>query len=99
MRGIFIYFLFVFCLLLKDGVSLAMDQLREKEEMATSQELALEESMEEDVPDDFFASDESALVIDQIKIGRFFSPRDLPPTSESELNVLLELVSPPPRMA
>jgi ligand-binding sensor domain-containing protein len=99
MRGIFIYFLFVFCLLLKDGVSLAIYQLREKEEMATSQELALEDSMEEDVPDDFFASDESALVIDQIKVGRFFSSKDLPPTSESELNVLLEQVSPPPRLA
>jgi hypothetical protein len=99
MRGIVIYFLFVFCLLLKDGVSLAIDQLQQKEEMAISQELTLEDSIEEDVPDDFFAGDESAEIIEQIKIRSFSGSRDLPPTSESELNVLLEQVSPPPRMA
>ena len=99
MRGIVIYFLFVFSLLLKDSVSLAIDTFRAKDELAISQELALEDALEEDVPDDFFASDESVLTIDQIKIGYFFSSRDLPHTSESELYVLLEQVSPPPRIA
>lgn len=99
MRGIVIYFLFVFSLLLKDGVSLAVDTFSAKEEIAISQDLALQDSLEEDVPDDFFASDESALSIDQIKIGQFFSSRVLPIISESELNVLLEQVSPPPRTA
>jgi hypothetical protein len=77
MRGIVIYFLFVFCLLLKDGVSLVIDQLQQKEEMAISQELTLEDSIEEDVPDDFFAGDESAEIIEQIKIRSFSKDNEL----------------------
>lgn len=98
MRVIVIYFLFVFCLLMKDGFSLAINDFREKSETAISQELALEDSAEEGAPEDCLNHAFLLNVVSQVQIPNpqktSFSERN-----ESELNVLLEQIIPPPRMA
>lgn len=98
MRVIVIYFLFVFCLLMKDGFSLAINDFLEKSETAISQELALEDSAEEEAPEDCF---NHALLLNVVLQVQIPNPQktSFPERNESELNVLLEQVSPPPRMA
>ena len=98
MRVIGIYFLFLFCLLMKDGFSLAIDDFRKKGETAISQELALEDSVEEGAPEDCMNHAVFINVLPQLQIP---NPQKtcFPERNESELNVLLEQISPPPRMA
>ena len=97
MRGIVIYCFIVFSLLLKDGISLAINTLREQEKMTISYDMSLEDSLEEDGSEDIFAAtlldvitpvlvnDSVQEMLDQYKV--------------SLLHVLLEQVSPPPRTA
>lgn len=98
MRVIVIYFLFVFCLLMKDRFSLAIDDFREKGETAISQELALEDSVEEGAPEDCM---NHAVLINAVPQLQIPNPQktSFPERNESELNVLLEQIIPPPRMA
>lgn len=96
-RGILVYFLLVFCLLTKDGLSLALDVLCEKS--LISLEMSFEDSLEEDGLDDIFASEDFGLKLTQYQVNRF-TDRSIPDQyRQSTLNVLLEQVSPPPRIA
>ncbi|MHA8081197.1 hypothetical protein VR610_08535 [Aquirufa regiilacus] len=97
LKGIVVYFLFLFCLLTKDGISLALDVIREKGNIAC--EMNLEDSFEEDSLDDFFASEEFGLALNQNQKNGFTDKSITDQYQRSTLNVLLEQVSPPPRIA
>ena len=97
LRGILVYFLLVFCLLTKDGLSLALDMLREKSSISV--EMSFEDSLEEDGSDDFFAFEDFGLQLNQNHTDSFADRSIHDYYSQSALNVLLEQVSPPPRIA
>jgi len=96
-RGIIIYFLLVFCLLTKDGISLAFDVLVEKNPI--SLEMNFEDSFEEDGCNDFFANEDFGLDLDQNNIDGFTDKSINDQYKLSTLHVLLEQDSPPPRTA
>jgi len=96
-RGIIVYFLLVFCLLTKDGISLAFDVLVEKNPI--SLEMNFEDSFEEDGCNDFFANEDFGLDLDQNNIDGFADKSINDQYKQSSLHVLLEKESPPPRMA
>ena len=96
-KGIVVYFLLVFCLLTKDGLSFALDVLYEKS--SVSLEMNFEDSMEEDGTDEFFASDDFGLDVNQNNFDRFTDKSINDQYKQSSLHVLLEQESPPPRMA
>jgi len=97
LRGIVVYFLLLFSLLTKDGLSLAFDVLCEKSSISV--EMSFQDTLEEDGSDDFFASEDFGLQLNQSH-NDSFAERSIPDHySETALNVLLEQVSPPPRMA
>jgi predicted naringenin-chalcone synthase len=97
MRGIVIYCFIVFSLLLKDGVSLAINTLREQEKTTISYDVSVEDSIEEDGFEDLF----SATLPDVITpvLANHWVQELLDQYQVSPLQVLLEQVSPPPRMA
>ena len=97
LRGIICYFLLVFCLLTKDGISLAFDVLVEKNPI--SLEMNFEDSLEEDGTDEFFASDDFGLDVSQNNFDRFTDKSINDQYKQSTLHVLLEQESPPPRTA
>jgi hypothetical protein len=97
LKGIVVYFLFLFCLLTKDGISLALDVIREKGNIAC--EMNLEDSFEEDSLDDIFASEDFGLALNQNPSDGFIDKSIDDQYQKSVLNVLLEQVSPPPRIA
>jgi len=97
LRGIVVYFLLLFCLLTKDGLSLAIDVLCEKSSI--SAEMSFQDTLEEDGSDDFFASEDFGLQLNQNPNDGFAERSISDHYSEFPLNVLLEQVSPPPRMA
>ncbi len=96
-RGIVVYFLLVFCLLTKDGLSLALDVLNEKSTI--SFEMNFEDSMEEDGTDEFFASDDFSLDLTRNNFDGFIDKSINDQYKLFSLHVLLEKESPPPRMA
>ncbi len=96
-RGIIVYFLLVFCLLTKDGISLAFDVLVEKNPI--SLEMNFEDSFEEDGCNDFFANEDFGLDLDQNNIDGFTDKSINDQYKLSTLHVLLEQESPPPRTA
>ena len=96
-RGIIVYFLLVFCLLTKDGISLAFDVLVEKNPI--SLEMNFEDSFEEDGCNDFFANEDFGLDLDQNNIDGFADKSINDQYEQSTLHVLLEQESPPPRTA
>jgi hypothetical protein len=96
-RGIIVYFLLVFCLLTKDGISLAFDVLVEKNPI--SLEMNFEDSFEEDGCNDFFANEDFGLDLDQNNIDGFADKSINDQYKLSTLHVLLEQESPPPRTA
>jgi len=96
-RGIIVYFLLVFCLLTKDGISLAFDVLVEKNPI--SLEMNFEDSFEEDGCNDFFANEDFGLDLDQNNIDGFADKSINDQYKQSTLHVLLEQESPPPRTA
>jgi hypothetical protein len=95
-RGIFVYFLLVFCLLTKDGLSFALNVLDEKSSVYL--EMNFEGSMEEDESEDLWheinlgsgLSLLPALKKEKSKIGY---------TNSFLLLVHLEHVGPPPKYA
>ena len=96
-RGFVVYFLLVFCLLTKDGLTLAFNILNEKSTI--SLEMNFEDSLEEDGTDEFFASDDFGLDVNQNNFDRFTDKSINDQYKQSSLHVLLEQESPPPRMA
>lgn len=96
-RGIVVYFLLVFCLLTKDGISLAFYVLVEKNTI--SLEMNFEASFEEDGTDEFFASDDFGLDVNQNNFDGFTDKSINDQYKQSSLHVLLEQESPPPRTA
>ncbi len=96
-RGFVVYFLLVFCLLTKDGLTLAFNILNEKSTI--SLEMNFEDSMEEDGTDEFFASDDFGLDVNQNNFDGFTDKSINDQYKQSSLHVLLEKESPPPRMA
>jgi hypothetical protein len=96
-RGFVVYFLLVFCLLTKDGLTLAFNILNEKSTI--SLEMNFEDSMEEDGTDEFFASDDFGLNVNQNIFDGFTDKLINDQYKQSSLHVLLEKESPPPRMA
>jgi hypothetical protein len=97
LRGIVCYFLLVFCLLTKDGISLAFDVLVEKNTI--SLEMSFEDSFEEDGCNDFFANEDFGSDLDQNNIDGFADKSINDQYKQSTLHVLLEQESPPPRTA
>ena len=89
--------LLVFCLLTKDGLSLALDVLNEKSTI--SFEMNFEDSMEEDGTDEFFASDDFSLDLTRNNFDGFIDKSINDQYKLFSLHVLLEKESPPPRMA
>ena len=96
-RGFVVYFLLVFCLLTKDGLTLAFNTLNEKSTI--SLEMNFEDSLEEDGTDEFFASDDFGLDVNQNNYDGFTDKSINDQYKQSSLHVLLEQESPPPRMA
>jgi hypothetical protein len=96
-KGTIVYFLLVFCLLTKDGISLAFDVLVEKNPI--SLEMNFEDSFEEDGCNDFFANEDFGLDLDQNNIDGFADKSINDQYKQSTLHVLLEQESPPPRTA
>jgi hypothetical protein len=96
-RVIVVYFLLVFCLLTKDGISLAFDVLVEKNTI--SLEMNFEDSFEEDGCNDFFANEDFGSDLDQNNIDGFADKSINDQYKLSTLHVLLEQESPPPRTA
>lgn len=96
-RGILVYFLLVCCLLTKDGLSLALDTWVEKSSL--SLEMSFEDSLEEDGSDDFFASEDFGIALNQNPLDGFIDKSIDDQYQKSVLNVLLEQLSPPPRLA
>ena len=96
-RGFVVYFLLVFCLLTKDGLTLAFNILNEKSTI--SLEMNFEDSLEEDGTDEFFASDDFGLDVNQNNFDGFTDKSINDQYKKSSLHVLLEQESPPPRMA
>ena len=95
-RGFVVYFLLVFCLLTKDGLTLAFNILNEKSTI--SLEMNFEDSLEEDGTDEFFASDDFGLDVNQNNFDGFTDKSINDQYKQSSLHVLLEQESPPPRM-
>jgi len=97
MRGIVIYCFIVFSLLLKDGISLAINTLREQEKTTISYDMSVEDSLEEDGAEDLF----TATLPDVITpvLVNYSVQEMLDQYKASSLQVQLEQVSPPPRMA
>ena len=96
-RGFVVYFLLVFCLLTKDGLTLAFNILNEKSTI--SLEMNFEDSLEEDGTDEFFACDDFGLDVNQNNFDGFTDKSINDQYKQSSLHVLLEKESPPPRMA
>lgn len=96
-RGFVVYFLLVFCLLTKDGLTLAFNILNEKSTI--SLEMNFEDSLEEDGTDEFFASHDFDLDVNQNNFDGFTDKSINDQYKQSSLHVLLEQESPPPRMA
>ena len=97
LRGIVCYFLLVFCLLTKDGISLAFDVMVEKNPI--SLEMNFEDSFEEDGCNDFFANEDFGSDLDQNNIDGFADKSINDQYKLSTLHLLLEQESPPPRTA
>jgi hypothetical protein len=95
LKGIIVYFLFLFCLLTKDGISLVIEVIREKGNIAC--ELNLSDSFEEDSSDDFFDSEDFGFELNLNAFDGFIDKSIDDQDQKSVLNVLLEHVSPPPR--
>jgi hypothetical protein len=87
------------CLLTKDGISYAFDLLKEKAEITMFTDVEWEDAKEEEgTPEDLWNHRSLDNLVLHLQIPNL-KKTSFPVRNESELNVLLELVSPPPRMA
>jgi hypothetical protein len=96
---ILLYFMLFTCLLTKDGISFAFDQLQESDEISLRLDGSMEDSLEEESPEDWWnhtLSNADALHRIAIELNTKACFKD---KQETLLNVHLEQVGPPPRMA
>lgn len=99
MRRILLYFMLFCCLLTKDGLSYAFDFLKQTTDVSVLSDPLCEDTLEEEgAPEDWLTHAAPINVNLQLQIPNL-KKTSFPERNESELNVLLELVSPPPRMA
>ena len=99
MRRILLYFMLFCCLLTKDGLSYAFDVLKQTVDISVLADPACEDTLEEEgAPEDWLDHAASINVNLQLQIPNL-KKTSFPERNESELNVLLEQVSPPPRLA
>jgi hypothetical protein len=97
---ILLYFMLFFCLLTKDGISYAFDQLLESDEISLQMDGSLEDSLEEEESvEDWWnhalsTADPLQRIVIELNAKACFKDKQ-----ESLLNVHLEQVGPPPRMA
>ena len=98
-KRILLYFMLFTCLLTKDGISYAFDLLKETAEMSMLYSGEWEDTMEEEgSPEDWWNHGALDNLVLNVQIPNL-KKTSFPERNESELNVLLEQVSPPPRMA
>jgi hypothetical protein len=97
-KRILLYFMLFTCLLTKDGISYAFDLLKETAEITMLMDVEWEDAKEEEgAPEDWWHHS----VLDNLALNvqiPNLKKTSFPEWNKSELNVLLELVSPPPRM-
>ncbi len=98
-RAILIYFLLFVCLLTKDGISYAFDILKEKVEISSLNDIEMEDSMEEEGSTEDWLNHASLVNLVPKLLIEISNKNSFPDRNEAELQVLLELVSPPPRIA
>jgi hypothetical protein len=100
LKGIIIYFLLVICLLSKDGINFCIDSYRDAKALACQVDISLEDNLEEeDVTEDLWHFASSGLE-NLPKFSVLPGNNSIVASPEAALlNVLLEQVSPPPRMA
>ncbi len=99
LRRILLYFMLFTCLLTKDGISYAFDLLKEKAVIAMFTDVEWEDVKEEEgTPEDWWNHGALDNLVVQVQIPNL-NKTSFPERNESELSVLLEQVSPPPRMA
>ncbi len=87
------------CLLTKDGISYAFDVLKEKVEISSLNDIEMEDSMEEEGSTEDWLNHASLVNLVPKLLIEISNKNSFPDRNEAELQVLLELVSPPPRMA
>lgn len=98
-QRILLYFMLFVCLLTKDGISFAFDFLKERVEMTILNDITWEDSMEEEgEPEDWLDDASVVHVMPQIYFNKS-TKTAFPERNEARLHVLLEQISPPPRMA
>ena len=97
-KRIFLYFMFFTCLLTKDGISYAFDKLKEHSEISLLTNMEWEDSAEEEGSTEDWLNPSFMDLVPQMLVEKLINT-SFPERNESELNVLLEQVSPPPRMA
>jgi hypothetical protein len=92
--------MFFTCLLTKDGISYAFDKLKENSEISLLTNMESEDSAEEEEgsSEDWLNHSSFMDLVPQLLVEKLINA-SFPERNESELNVLLEQVSPPPRMA
>ena len=88
------------CLLSKDGIAYTFDLLKEKVNTSSMvNDIEMEDSREEEgSPEDWWNHTIPLTLVPQLEIPNLHKT-SFPERNESKLNVLLELVIPPPRMA
>lgn len=96
LKGIIIYFLLVICLLSKDGINFCIDSYRDVDTIACDIDISLDE---EDAAEDLWHFASSGLEnLPALSVAPGNNTIVVSPEA-ALLNVLLEQVSPPPRMA
>jgi hypothetical protein len=99
LRRILLYFMLFCCLLTKDGLSYAFDVLKKTVDVSVLSDPPCEDTLEEEgAPEDWLTHAALLNVNLQLQIPNL-KKTSFPERNESELNVLLEQVSPPPRLA
>ncbi len=98
-KRIFLYFMLFVCLLTKDGISYAFDKLKENSEISFLNNVEWEDSAEEEGSTEDWLNHSSFVdLVPQKPFEKLVNP-SFPDRNVSKLQVLLELVSPPPRIA
>jgi hypothetical protein len=97
-KRILLYFMLFTCLLTKDGISCAFDLLKETAEISMFTDVEWEDAKEEEgSPEDWWNHGALDNLVLNVQIPNL-KKTSFPERNESELNVLLEQVSPPPRL-
>jgi hypothetical protein len=95
LKGIIIYFLLLICLLSKDGICVCVDSFCDSNAIACSVNMSFDD---EDSTSDLWHFSSSGLEI-YPDLGKSGNNKIVASFKATWLNVLLEQVSPPPRMA